>query len=90
MPILVVPSNTWVGNEEDYIIISIVRHMGLGFLQDRRRTNVMLSRCKKGMYICTSQRYLKEGGKDSMVAEMAQEFGEEAWLSVKDIEGGNF
>lgn len=64
--------------------------MGLGFLSDRRRTNVMLSRCKRGMYIFTSERYLQEGGKESLVAEMAEKFGEQAWISVKDIEGGNF
>ena len=38
-----------LGNERDYIIVSLVRTRGLGFLDDHRRTNVMLTRCKRGM-----------------------------------------
>jgi len=39
------------GNEDDYIIISLVRSAKLGFLTDVRRVNVMLTRCKKGMIV---------------------------------------
>ena len=42
------------GNEEDYIIISLTRTQQLGFLNDIRRSNVMLSRAKEGMYIVTN------------------------------------
>ena len=48
----------WLGNEADNIIISLVRSGGLGFLDNERRMNVMLSRCRESMLICSSRRYL--------------------------------
>jgi hypothetical protein len=78
------------GNEDNFILISVVRHQGLGFLEDRRRTNVMLTRCKRGMFICTSKQFMTRDGKDSLVGQLAQACKEEAWLTVKDIEMGKF
>ena len=46
------------GNEADNIIISLVRSRGLGFLNNERRMNVMLSRCRQSMLICSSKNYL--------------------------------
>ena len=46
------------GNEADNIIISLVRSRGLGFLDNERRMNVMLSRCQQSMLICSSRKYL--------------------------------
>lgn len=46
------------GNEADNIIISLVRSRGLGFLDNERRMNVMLSRCRQSMLICSSRNYL--------------------------------
>jgi len=74
------------GNEEDYIIISTVRSSDLGFLKSTRRTNVMLTRCKRGMFICSSKSYLQGDGSDSLVGEMAAEFGERCWVSMVDLE----
>ncbi|KAG1876585.1 P-loop containing nucleoside triphosphate hydrolase protein [Suillus subalutaceus] len=54
--------DSFQGHEEDYIVISLVRSTALGFLADLRRTNVMLTRCKKGMIICTSQKFMKRAG----------------------------
>ncbi|KAF8896424.1 AAA domain-containing protein [Infundibulicybe gibba] len=51
--------DSFQGNEEDYIIISLVRSRELGFMRDLRRTNVMLTRCKKGMFIISSQGFIK-------------------------------
>jgi superfamily I DNA and/or RNA helicase len=48
------------GNEADNIIISLVRSRGLGFLNNERRMNVMLSRCKQSMLICSSRQYLSD------------------------------
>ncbi|THG99082.1 hypothetical protein EW026_g3215 [Hermanssonia centrifuga] len=79
------------GNEDDYIIISLVRSDGLGFLEDLRRTNVMLTRCKKGMFICTSWDFLVDGkGANSLVGRLAASCGDEAWLSMEDLAEGNF
>jgi len=47
-----------LGNEADNIIISLVRTWGLGFLDNERRMNVMLSRCRQSMLICSSRKYL--------------------------------
>jgi hypothetical protein len=48
----------YIGNEADNIIISLVRSRGLGFLDNERRMNVMLSRCRQSMLICSSRKYL--------------------------------
>lgn len=74
------------GNEEDYIIISLVRTRELGFLTDLRRTNVMLTRCKKGMFICSSKAFLEGDGKKSLVGMMAADFGERSWVDMADLE----
>ncbi|KAF9649274.1 hypothetical protein BDM02DRAFT_3095010, partial [Thelephora ganbajun] len=50
--------DSFQGNEADNIIISLVRSRGLGFLDNERRMNVMLSRCRQSMLICSSQKYL--------------------------------
>ncbi|KZP25210.1 hypothetical protein FIBSPDRAFT_856187 [Athelia psychrophila] len=78
--------DSFQGNEDDYIIISTVRSSDLGFLKSRRRTNVMLTRCKRGMFICSSRAYLEGDGSTSLVGEMAEEFGERSWVSTADLE----
>ncbi|KAF7336709.1 AAA-12 domain-containing protein [Mycena venus] len=83
--------DSFQGNEEDYIIISLVRSMALGFLTNLHRTNVMLTRCKRGMYIVSSQAFLHKGpGKDSIVGELSKYVGEIGWLEMKDVESGEF
>ncbi|PSS19948.1 hypothetical protein PHLCEN_2v3121 [Hermanssonia centrifuga] len=83
--------DSFQGNEDDYIIISLVRSDGLGFLEDLRRTNVMLTRCKKGMFICTSWDFLVDGkGANSLVGRLAASCGDDAWLSMEDLAEGNF
>ena len=75
-----------IGNEDDYIIISTVRSYDLGFLNNLRRTNVMLTRCKRGMFICSSRAYLEGDGAQSLVGALAAEFGEKGWVDLKDLE----
>jgi regulator of nonsense transcripts 1 len=79
-----------LGNEDDFIIISVVRSRTLGFLKDIRRTNVMLSRCKRGMFIVSSQQFLKGTAAESLVGQFLKRVESPVWLSVADIEGGNF
>lgn len=67
------------GNEEDYIIISLVRTRELGFLTDLRRTNVMLTRCKKGMFICSKWDFVTGVAANTLVGQMAKHWGEECW-----------
>ncbi|KAG1841690.1 AAA domain-containing protein [Suillus subalutaceus] len=77
--------DSFQGNEEDYIVISLVRSTALGFLADLRRTNVMLSRCKKGMIICTSQKFMKRAGCDSLVGSLL-EYYEHEWIEKDELE----
>ncbi|EAU85578.2 hypothetical protein CC1G_06291 [Coprinopsis cinerea okayama7 len=80
------------GNEEDFIIISTVRTRSLGFLTNTRRTNVMLTRCKRGMYIITNRKFLEGPGGDCLVGEMLdaleEKFGEQIWMTVDEIQAG--
>ena len=68
------------GNERDYIIVSLVRSKALGFLEDFRRTNVMLTRCKRGMYIVTSWPFVWQKASDTLVGRMAGAWGKEVWV----------
>jgi len=63
------------GNEDDYIIISLVRSEKLGFLDDKRRVNVMLTRCKMGMIICSSRTFLQGPAAHTLVGKMFAKFG---------------
>ncbi|KAJ7678920.1 P-loop containing nucleoside triphosphate hydrolase protein [Mycena polygramma] len=83
--------DSFQGNEEDIIVISLVRSLALGFLTNLRRTNVMLTRCKRGMYIVTSQEFLNKGpGKDSIVGDLSKHVGEIGWLTMKEVDSGDF
>ena len=67
-----------------------MRTRDLGFLKSLRRTNVMLSRCKRGLFVCSSRAFLVDGrGVDSLAGRMAAHFGDAAWVSMADLEGGN-
>ncbi|KAJ3515427.1 hypothetical protein NLJ89_g1766 [Agrocybe chaxingu] len=79
-----------LSNEDDYIIISVVRSRGLGFLTNLRRTNVMLSRCKRGMFIVSSKQFLEGAGAQTLVGTLLQKIGTENWLTQANIEAGNF
>jgi hypothetical protein len=48
------------GNEADYIIITLVRTEAMGFLKNNRRANVLLTRCKKGMFVMTSRKLMMQ------------------------------
>ncbi|KAF9456618.1 AAA domain-containing protein, partial [Collybia nuda] len=80
--------DSFQGNEEDYIIISLVRSRELGFLNNLRRTNVMLTRCKKGMFIVSSHRFLDGVGSTTLVGTLMEKMGSNAWLEMEDIEKG--
>ena len=64
----------------------MVRSREMGFLDSKRRMNVMLTRCQRVMYIVSSRAFLKGKGADSLVGKMAAKLGEQpgAWLTYKD------
>jgi len=82
--------DSFQGNEDDFIIISIVRTSRLGFLNDLRRTNVMLSRCKKGMFIVSTPHFLTETAKDSLIGQFVRKVSDPTWLTLEDIQGEKF
>ena len=72
------------GNEDDYIIVSVVRNREPGFLKNWRRTNVMLTRCKKGMFIFSSKQFLTGPGAETLVGALLNKMGG-SWLMEDDI-----
>ncbi|KAH9838486.1 P-loop containing nucleoside triphosphate hydrolase protein [Rhodofomes roseus] len=61
----------------------------IGFLSNLRRTNVMLSRCKQGMIICTSRAFMEGKAKSSLVGKLAKEWAD-GWVSWRDVLQGEF
>jgi len=82
--------DSFQGNEDDYIVISLVRSQALGFLKNLRRTNVMLTRCKRGMFICSSRVFLEGSASKSLVGKLLKHVGEQGWLELSDLEAGNY
>lgn len=79
--------DSFQGNEEDHIIVSIVRTMNPGFMRNQRRTNVMLSRCKKSMVICTHRGFMQNKGvAKTLVGQLAKEHVlKTGWVSLKAL-----
>jgi superfamily I DNA and/or RNA helicase len=89
--VLICILNCFTGNEDDFIIISIVRTFRLGFLNDLRRSNVMLSRCKKGMFIVSKPQFLTDIAKDSLIGQFAKKANPtSSWLTLEDVQGEKF
>lgn len=66
----------------------MVRTERVGFLDDLRRTNVMLSRCKKAMVVISKKAFLEEKGEETLIGKMAKEF-EDRWMPSWELHKGN-
>jgi len=79
--------DSFQGNEGDHIIISIVRTWSPGFMKNQRRTNVMLSRCKKSMVICTNRGFLlKKAVAKTLVGKLAKEHvPKTGWVTLEAL-----
>ncbi|KAJ7227301.1 hypothetical protein GGX14DRAFT_629307 [Mycena pura] len=77
--------DSFQGNEDDYIILSIVRTTKVGFLRDQRRVNVMLTRCKKLMKICTNRAFVEGKAKDTLVGLLAKSIDENVHEHVLQV-----
>ncbi|KAI6038728.1 AAA domain-containing protein [Pisolithus marmoratus] len=71
--------DSFQGNEAQHIIISVVRSDKPGFLTNQRRTNVMLTRCKKTMVICTSRAFVWGPAASTLIGQLATALGPQAW-----------
>ena len=74
---------------EDYIVVSVVRSAKPGFLTNARRTNVMLSRCKRGMVVCASREFLDGKAKATLMGKLSAEW-KNGWVSWRDALQGKF
>ena len=83
-------NDCYIGNEDDHIILSVVRTEKPGFLKNARRMNVMLTRCKKSMLIFSSKAFLRRNDiKSTLVGKLAAEWtdklGAQSWINMKQI-----
>jgi hypothetical protein len=76
-----------IGNEADYVIVSVVRTTSAGFLKSLERMNVMLTRCKKGMIIVTSRGFLERGGRYTLLGNLAAawSYDSQAWTTWNEV-----
>ena len=79
--------DSFQGNEEDYIVVSVVRTSSPGFMENKRRTNVMLSRCKKSMVILAHRGFLqKKAVARTLVGQLAKEHvPKTSWVTLEDL-----
>ena len=79
--------DSFQGNEEDHIIVSIVRTKAPGFMKNQRRTNVMLSRCKKSMMICTTRGFLQNRRvAKTLIGQLAKEHVQKTgWVTLQAL-----
>ena len=78
--------DSFQGNEEDYIVVSVVRTSSPGFMTNKRRTNVMLSRCKKGMMILTRRGFLEGTTIKTLIGQFAEEHvPETGWVTLEEL-----
>lgn len=68
-----------LGHEAQYVVISAVRTEAPGFLRSRNRTNVMLTRCKRGMVLVSKRDFLVGPGRATLLGELAQRWSRGAW-----------
>ncbi|KAK4694120.1 hypothetical protein P7C70_g8796, partial [Phenoliferia sp. Uapishka_3] len=63
--------DSFQGQEDEIIIVSVVKTARLGFLNEIRRSNVMLTRLKKAMIIVTSRNFLQTIARATLLGRMA-------------------
>ncbi|KAL4064437.1 AAA domain-containing protein [Scleroderma citrinum] len=81
--------DSFQGNEGDHIIVSVVRSCNIGFLQNERRTNVMLTRCKRSMVICTSRAFMcSRQVSCTLIGRLASSLGPDAWMDGRVLLNG--
>ena len=81
-----------LGNEADYVLVSVVRSSKPGFLNSLQRMNVLLTRCRKGLIIVTSQSFIASGGRETLLGLLVRywqsvHMGVD-WIDWRDIASG--
>ncbi|KAK0502242.1 AAA domain-containing protein [Armillaria luteobubalina] len=60
------------GYEADFVLVSVVRSKAPGFLRSDQRMNVMLTRCRQGLVVVSSRKFLLGSGKSTLVGKLAR------------------
>jgi len=87
--------DSFQGNEADYIVVSLVRSTGAGFLTSLHRVNVMLTRCKKGMVIVTRRDFIRVTDVGvTIIGKLMEEWEKKGmagrvWVDSKDASKGS-
>ena len=89
MTFLLFSGFAFLGNEADYIILSVVRSEKIGFMNDARRTNVMLTRCKRNMIILTNRRFIEGVASSTLIGRLAKECGR-CWIGMQSVINNGF
>ncbi|KAF9529891.1 AAA domain-containing protein, partial [Crepidotus variabilis] len=83
-----------VGNEADYVLISVVRSSSPGFLRSVNRMNVMLTRCRKGMVIVSNRGFLEGsgGGVSTLLGQLLAHWrlyhDPQPWVNWREVSQG--
>ncbi|KAK0189351.1 P-loop containing nucleoside triphosphate hydrolase protein [Armillaria mellea] len=64
--------DSFQGNEADFVLVSIVRSRDPGFLRSEQRMNVMLTRCRRGLVVVSSRKFLLGPGRSTLVGKLAR------------------
>ena len=62
----------------------------MGFLKEMRRVNVMLTRCKKGMAICTSRKFIEGPAAESLVGKLSRSLPGSVWVKSRQVQDARF
>ena len=79
-----------IGNEADYVLVSVVRSSQPGFLTSINRMNVLLTRCRKGLVIVSSRSFLEHcGGSRTLLGDLVNywrnQCGVDPWVDWRSI-----
>jgi len=82
----------YLGNEADYVLVSVVRSSQPGFLVSLQRMNVLLTRCRKGLVIVTSRGFMASRGHGTLLGLLVR-YWESVhagvnWIDWRDIASG--
>ena len=83
-------SHTILGNEADYVIVSVVRSLHSGFLRSRNRMNVLLTRCRQGLVIVSSRLFLDKGSGSNtllgrLLAYWQSNYPRKTWIDWRSV-----
>ncbi|KAI0343424.1 hypothetical protein BDW22DRAFT_1328285, partial [Trametopsis cervina] len=80
--------DSFQGHEADFVIVSPTRTARPGFLSVQSRTNVMLTRCKKGMVLVTNKFFVTHHADRTLLGKLATywaKLADGAWIDWRRV-----